>query len=150
MSCHKEEGECSRECPLYHAAIDSNPEMLIVFRLIDRKKMKHPHFAMGVHDGYFNVTEHTRFGCSMYCDGAVAGAELWNKVMSLTEAEREALLHELHSTSPSARKKPPAIRFVKFTDLPQPTPEPLTRSWDPHAFSAHFLIHFGAPAIAAH
>lgn len=147
MGCVATKG-CAKKCAASHVAVNKDLEMPIVFRLLG-PKMQHPQFAMGVHGGYFKTADPSRLECGAYREGAIAGMELWERVMSLTECERELLLHELRSMPRGSWEKPHKVRFEKLTAVSPLAAAALTSSWAASVLSADFVFRMGITAIAA-
>ncbi len=89
--CVKEKKGCTRACTL-RAVRQQEVETPLVFRLLDPRPMHHPQYATGVHDGYFKTIEPQKLECKAYLEGTMAGMEFWERMMSLSEDEREALV----------------------------------------------------------
>ncbi len=137
---------CAKQCVASHVAVNKDMEMPIVFKLLGQK-MQHPQFAMGVHGGYFKTADPARLECAAYREGAIAGMELWERVMALTELERGLLLHQLKSMPHGFWEKPHKVRFEKLTAVSPLAVAALTSSWAASAFSADFVVRMGINVV---
>jgi hypothetical protein len=85
--------------------------MPIVVRVLDEKPMRHPQFAMGVRAGYFLDGDPSKLECAVYREGAIIGMELWERLIALSESEREELVRRLRSSHRSLWEKPPHVEM---------------------------------------
>ncbi len=154
MCCVETGKGCTHACALRAAHNKNGIETPVVFRLLDPRPMHHPQYAAGVHDGYFKNVDSGKLECKAYLEGTMAGMEFWDRMMSLSESERKALVI-------GVRRMP--RHAWELLRGPQPKMESLSlarsyaagmRAWDSEVIArilgdADFVVRLGAVAIPA-
>ena len=106
----KEIGRCEG-CVLHNVPLDRDFEMPILARVLNPKPMHHPQFARGFRAGYFLFVDPAMLECVAYREGALFGMELWERMIALSEPEREELVRRLRSSPRSLWEKPRHIEM---------------------------------------